>query len=54
MDVKDDAVRVEDASVTDDVVVDNSVGAHGAGTVRLFDKNATVLIPTPSPDPKGM
>lgn len=29
-------------------------GPHGAGTVRLLDENTVVLIPTPSPDPKGM
>lgn len=29
-------------------------GAHGTGTVRLLDENTVVLIPTPSPDPKGM
>lgn len=29
-------------------------GTHGAGTVRLLDENTVVLIPTPSPDPKGM
>lgn len=29
-------------------------GAGGAGTVRLLDENTVVLIPTPSPDPKGI
>lgn len=50
MDAKDD-VSVTHA----DAVLENLKVSHvdPVGTVRLIDHNEVVLIPTPSPDPRG-
>ena len=50
MDAKD-AVSVTHADAIDENVKTNH--ADPVGTVRLIDHNEVVLIPTPSPDPRG-
>jgi hypothetical protein len=46
-----DAVSVTHADLVDDNLKVNH--ADPVGTVRLIDHNEVVLIPTPSPDPRG-
>lgn len=48
-DLKDSTSTVEDIEM-------NKADAHhqARGTVQLLDDNTVILIPTPSPDPKGI
>lgn len=41
-------------STVEDIEMSQASGHHHArGTVKLLDENTVILIPTPSPDPKG-
>lgn len=42
-------------STIEDIEASQANGHHQArGTVKLLDDNTVILIPTPSPDPKGI
>ena len=45
----------ENVSVSHTDFMEDAKPLHGdpVGTVQLFDHNEIVLIPTPSPDPRG-
>ena len=46
-----EAVSVTHADKVEDII--KVTQTDPVGTVRLIDHNAVVLIPTPSPDPRG-
>lgn len=53
------ALRKDDlkdsTSTVEDIEMNKSDAPHQArGTVQLLDDNTVILIPTPSPDPKGI
>ena len=51
MDHKDHVNNIEDVDVGKQQGLSDTHEARG--TVKLLDQGVTILIPTPSPDPKG-
>lgn len=50
-DIKDRVSAIEDVDIGKQQGMSDTHEARG--TVKLLDKGVTILIPTPSPDPKG-